>query len=205
MHSQLEMNAASRLKTNRIFSSLGFKLWLPVAVGGAVALLLLGYMVVRNDRGVRWLPTAASSRDSRCRPSGSIHRRPDGPGAEYGSQCPFADEPRCSETLLSVLNGRQDLYGLILIRMDGIEQIRLVRSYRSRLPAQTWPIPAFRQVMSGPGGQNYFGQSTFVYVAFADIATSLRDASGVPTAVWWAAGRRICPSWPGASRQPMVW
>ena len=44
----LEMNIVRRLNTNRIFSSLGIKLWLPVALGGVVALLALGYMVVRN-------------------------------------------------------------------------------------------------------------------------------------------------------------
>lgn len=44
----LEMNVIRRLITNRIFASLSFKLWLPVAAGGIVALLALGAMVVRN-------------------------------------------------------------------------------------------------------------------------------------------------------------
>jgi len=183
------MDTLGRWKVNRIFASLGFRLWLPFALGGAIALIVLGYMVVLNygrEREVaadqqRQAAKVAADRLTFYTTDLTVFMR----NTARSVQLLMGNTPTQQDLLLAVLDSREDLYSLILIGADSIERIRLVRGYPpSAVGAYMADFPAFRQVMSGPGNQDYFGPVYLSsYTAFVDIAVPLRDERGVPVAV----------------------
>lgn len=183
------MNTTGRLKPNRIFSSLGFKLWSPFALGGIIALMVLGYMVVLNydrereaaRRAATLTAVAAADRlEASTTDLTALVRN-----TARSVQLLMGNTSMQQDLMLSVLNSRQDLYSLILIGSDGIERIRLVHDNPpSAAGATVVDSLVFRQAMSGPGGQDYIGPVYLSsYMAFVDIATPLHDESGAPVAV----------------------
>ncbi len=183
------MNTTGRLKPNRIFSSLGFKLWSPFALGGIIALMVLGYMVVLNydrereaaRRAATLTAVAAADRlEASTTDLTALVRN-----TARSVQLLMGNTSMQQDLMLSVLNSRQDLYSLILIGSDGIERIRLVHDNPpSAAGATVVDSLVFRQAMSGPGSQDYIGPVYLSsYMAFVDIATPLHDESGAPVAV----------------------